>query len=74
MSFATSSPVVNAHAGIDVATSVRTHLLANAPNRTIARRKDVAQAIRANVRIHPLRLARIFRRGAVVLAFLDLHN
>ncbi len=74
MSFATSSPIVNAHSGIDTATAARTHLLANAANRRVDKRKDVAQAIRGSVKIHPLRLARIFRRGAVVLAFLDLHN
>lgn len=74
MSFATSSPIVNSFAGFDASTALRTHLLANAPNRAINKRFDVVQAVRASVRIHPLRLARILRRGAVVNAFLDLHN
>lgn len=74
MSFATSSPVVNSFAGIDVSTATRTHLLANVPLRPIEQAKNVAQAIRGSVKIHPLRLAKIMRRGCVRLSYFDLIN
>jgi hypothetical protein len=62
MSFATSQPIVNRHFGKDVATAMRTHLLANAPNRNRSRLKRVAQAIARSVRVHPLHMARKMRR------------
>jgi len=72
MSFATSSPVINAAAGFDVSTATRTFLLANAPFRPIERARDVAVTVRATVAIHPLRLEKIFRRNP--LQYLDLIN
>lgn len=64
MSFATSRPVVNRFfGGVDVATTLRTHLLANAGNRNKARIKHVARAIAATVRIHPITLQRQMRRA-----------
>lgn len=64
MSFATSQPVVNKFfGGADVATALRTYLLANASERNNARTKQVARAVaRAGVRIHPTILATKMRR------------
>lgn len=79
MSFGTSQPVVNRFTGTtDVATAVRTALLATTASERPNKLKNVSQSIRsgltANNRIHPLRLARIMRRGAVRLFVLDLVN
>lgn len=75
MSFATSQPVVNKHLSLgDFATALRTHLLANTANRKIERLRVVANAVAPTLRVHPIRLARVLRRGAVVLAVLDLVN
>lgn len=75
MSFATSQPIVNRYlGGGDVATTLRTHLLANNANRPLAKVRTVALAVAATVRIHPIRLARILRRGSVRAAFADLIN
>lgn len=75
MSFATSQPRVNQFIGAgDVATALRTHLLANVPNRKIERMRVVAHIVAASVRVHPVRLTKIMRRGAVRLLVLDLVN
>lgn len=75
MSYATSRPIVNRFfGGTDVAVTLRTHLLANANNRKSERARTVAQTIRASVRMHPLRVARIMRRNAVIRSVLDLVN
>jgi hypothetical protein len=65
MSFATSQPIVNRWMGTgDVATALRTHLLANAGNRSINRCKHVATAVvmTAATRVHPVTLAKKMRR------------
>jgi hypothetical protein len=75
MSFATSQPLVNRFFGgaaADVATVLRTHLLANVPNRAAARFPTVAQTVRASIRMHPTRVAKIMRRVQVLT--LDLVN
>lgn len=73
MSFATSRPIVNRHfTGVDVATALRTHLLANAPNRNRSRLKRVALAVARTVRVHPFHMARKMRR--VNTAVQDLIN
>jgi hypothetical protein len=72
MSFATSSVIINAAAGVDVSTATRTFLLANALFRPIERAREVAVTVRATVAIHPLHLEDIFRRN--ILAYLDLIN
>lgn len=78
MSYATSRPIVNRFlGGADFAAAMRTHLLANVPNRNRSRMKVVAQAVRATsatVRMHPVRLARVMRRGYVAPLVLDLVN
>jgi hypothetical protein len=75
MSFATSQPIVNRFfGGADVATVLRTHLLANVPNRQRERFKVVSQTVRASIRMHPTRVERIMRRGAVAAFVLDLVN
>lgn len=75
MSYATSRPIVNKFfGGVDVAAAIRTNLMANASNRKIDRARVVAQAVTASVRIHPVRLARTIRRGALQLLVLDLVN
>lgn len=73
MSFVTSQPIFNKFTGgIDAATALRTHLLANAPNRFIARFRIASNAVAAAVRIHPRRLQKIMRR--IPLITLDLTN
>lgn len=63
MSFATSQPIVNRFfGGVDVATTLRTHLTNNTNNRNASRLKHVAQAVALTVRVHPRRLARVMRR------------
>lgn len=65
MSFATSQPIVNRWCGTgDIATALRTHLLANAGNRNKARTPHVVRAITmtAATRVHPVTLARKLRR------------
>lgn len=65
MSFATSQPVVNRwFGGADIATALRTHLLANAGNRNVGRLNHVARAVTmtATTRVHPVILARKMRR------------
>lgn len=65
MSFATSQPVVNKwFGGVDVATALRTHLLANAGNRNNARLRHVARAVvmTASNRVHPVTLQKRMRR------------
>lgn len=75
MSYATSRPIVNRFfAGVDVAATLRTHLLANAANRNKSKMRVVANAVRSSVRVHPLRVTRIMRRGAVINLVLDLVN
>lgn len=75
MSYATSRPIVNRFfGGADVAATLRTHLLANVPNRKAEKSRVVAHAVRATVRIHPLRVARIMRRNAVQRFVQDLVN
>jgi len=75
MSYATSRPIVNRHfGGVDVAATLRTHLLANAPNRNTSRMRTVANAVRSSVREHPLRVTRIMRRNCLRLLVLDLVN
>jgi hypothetical protein len=74
MSYATSRPKVNQFTGgVDIAATLRTHLQGNANNRKHDRMRAVAHAV-ANNRIHPVRLARIMRRGAVIALVLDLVN
>lgn len=73
MSYATSRPIVNRFfGGLDVAATLRTHLLANAGNRNVARMRVVANAVRASVRIHPIRVTKIMRRNSRLV--LDLVN
>lgn len=75
MSFATSQPKVNQFMGAgDVASTLRTHLLANVPNQKVEKFRTVSHAVTATVRIHPLRLMRTMRRGALRLLILDLVN
>lgn len=75
MSFATSQPLFNKFVGgADIATALRTHLLANVPNQKVEKFRTVASAVAAANRIHPIRLMRIMRRGAVRRLVLDLVN
>lgn len=65
MSFATSQPIVNKWCGTgDIATALRTHLLANAGNRNLSRCKHVSRAVvmTAATRVHPTTLAKKMRR------------
>lgn len=75
MSYATSRPIVNRFfGGVDVAATLRTHLLANAVNRNASKSKVVAQAVRASVRFHPLRVVRVMRKNYVQRLVQDLIN
>jgi len=60
--------------GADVAATLRTHLLANVPNRKAERSRVIAHAVRASVRMSPLRVARIMRRNTVQRYVQDLVN
>jgi hypothetical protein len=65
MSFATSQPLVNRFIGAgDIATALRTHLLATNANRNIAKLKHVSRAVvlTATTRVHPVTLAKKMRR------------
>jgi len=63
MSFATSQPIVNKFfGGVDVATTLRTHLNANAGNRNKAKLKHVAFAVAITARVHPVTMAKKMRR------------
>lgn len=65
MSFATSQPFVNKFMGTgDIATALRTYLLANASNRGVGRLKQAAKGVTmtAAIRVHPVTLAKKMRR------------
>jgi hypothetical protein len=49
-------------------------MLANTGNQKKEKLRTVSQAIAATVRINPIRMARVMRRGAVVAFILDLVN
>lgn len=73
MSYATSRPLFNKFVGgVDIAATVRTHLLANTGNQKIARLRNVANAVSAASKIHPVRLMRVMRRMSLIT--LDLAN
>lgn len=77
MAFAQSQPLVNQFfGGIDVATAIRNRQLNSVPLQAFDRARDLANATRTQATgiCHPLRMARIFRRGATRLLVLDLKN
>lgn len=65
MSFATAQPTVNSFLGTgDIASALRTYLLANASNRGVTRLVFAARGVTmtATVRVHPTLLAKKMRR------------
>lgn len=67
MSYATSRPLVNKFfGGIDVAASLRAHLLANTNNLKIERFRNAANSVAAAVRVHPRRITKVMRRFSVL--------
>jgi hypothetical protein len=78
VSYAASKLIVNAHiagGAVDVSAAIRTIASANvnALNRRECFRAN-AQAARATVAIHPVRIWRILKRGCNQLSTLDLVN